>query len=98
MNLYCVMVPTHRNPSGGLFDFKWRRRFSRRHDEAMMINVAILHGGYAFLTRSEGGCMNGVDHFQVEGMRPFLRHSGIAQTCDRSILRTMFSAVTTDPE
>jgi hypothetical protein len=71
MNLYCVMVPTHRNPSGGLFDFKWRRRFSCRHDEAIMMNVAILHGGYTFLPRSEGGWMNGVEHFQVEGMRPF---------------------------
>jgi hypothetical protein len=72
MNLYCVMVPTHRNPSGGLFDFKRRRRFSRRHDEAIMINVAILHGGYTFLARSEGGWMNGIEHFQVEVMRPFL--------------------------
>jgi hypothetical protein len=72
MNLYCVMIPTHRNPNGGLFDFKWRRRFSRRHDEAIMINVAILHGGYTFLPRSEGGWMNGLDHFQIEGMRPFL--------------------------
>jgi hypothetical protein len=72
MNLYFVMIPTHRNPNGRWFDFKWRRKFSRRHDESIMMIVAILHGGYTFLPRSEGGWMNGPYNFQVEGMRPFL--------------------------
>jgi hypothetical protein len=74
MNLYCVMIPTHRNRKlkGGWFDFKWRRKFRRRHDETIRKNVAILHGGYTFLSRSEGGWMNGPNNFQVEGVRPFL--------------------------
>jgi hypothetical protein len=72
VNLYFVMIPTHRNPNGGLLDFKWRRRFSRRHDEAIMKSVAVLYGGYTLLPRSEGGWMNDPGIFQVEGMRPFL--------------------------
>ena len=72
VNLYFVMIPTHRNPNGGLLDFKWRRRFSRRHDKAIMRSVAFLYGGYTLLPGSEGCWMNGPGNFQVEGMRPFL--------------------------
>ena len=71
-NLYCVMIPTHRNPTGGWFDFKWRRKFSRRHDEAILANVALLHGGYTMIPRSEGRWMSRPGEFQIEGMRPFL--------------------------
>jgi hypothetical protein len=66
------MIPTHRNPNGGWFDFKWRRRFCRRHDEAIMMSVAVLYGGYTLLPRSEGGWLKGPGSLQVEGMRPFL--------------------------
>lgn len=72
MDLYFVMIPTHRNPKGGWFDFNWRRRFSRSHDKAIMRSVAALYGGYTLLPRSEGGWMNGPGSFQAEGMRPFL--------------------------
>jgi len=71
-NLYCVLIPTHRNPTGRWLDFKWRRKFTRRHDEAILLNVAILHDGYTMIPRSEGGWMSRPGELQIEGMRPFL--------------------------
>ena len=82
MNLYFVMVPTHRNPEPGrLFDFKWRRRFSRPHDEVILVSVAMLHSGYTFLPPSEGAWMRGL-YPQVEGMRPFLFTAGSREQAD----------------
>jgi hypothetical protein len=71
-NLYCVLIPTHRNQTGRWLDFKWRRKFSRRHDEAILKNVALLQDGYTMIPRSEGGWMSRPGELQIEGMRPFL--------------------------
>jgi hypothetical protein len=71
-NLYCVLIPTHRNPTGRWLDFKWWRKFTRRHDKAILLNVAILHEGYTMIPRSEGGWISGLGELQTEGMRPFL--------------------------
>jgi hypothetical protein len=71
-NLYCVLIPTHRNPTGRWLDFKWRRKFSQRHDEAILKNVALLQDGYTMIPRSEGGWMSRPGELQIEGMRPFL--------------------------
>jgi hypothetical protein len=71
-NLYCVLIPTHRNPNGRWSDFKWQRKFSRGHDEAILANVAAMHGGYTMIPSSEGCWWSPQDGFQIEGMRPFL--------------------------
>jgi hypothetical protein len=71
-NLYCVMIPTHRNPTKSWFGFRWRRKFTRRYDDRLMKNVAILHGGYTLMPPSRGCWMHPPGHFQAEGMRPFL--------------------------
>jgi hypothetical protein len=69
--VYCVMIPTHRNPKGR-FDFKWRRKFGRGHHEIIMKNVALIHGGYTLILPSEGCWKLSPDRFQVESMCPFL--------------------------
>lgn len=71
-NLYCVLIPTHRNRTERWFNFKWRRKFRRDHDEVILLNVAALHGGYTMIPRSEGGWMSRPGELQKEGMRPFL--------------------------
>jgi hypothetical protein len=70
--LYCVLIPTHSNPTGGWLGLKWRRKFSRRHDEIILANVVFLHGGYTLIPPCEGGWMHSLGRLQVEGMRPFL--------------------------
>ncbi len=70
--LYCVMVPTHSNPTKGLFGLTYRRKFSRRHDEVILRYVETIHGGWTRLPRSTGAWRTGVDERQIEGMRPFL--------------------------
>jgi hypothetical protein len=71
-NLYCVLIPTHRNPTGRWLDFKWQRKFTRRHDDAILLNVAVLQDGYTMIPRSEGCWMSRPGELQIEGMRPFL--------------------------
>jgi len=70
--LYCVLIPTHSNPTGNWLGLKWRRKFSRRHDDIILANVAILHGGYMLIPPCEGGWMQSLGRLQVEGVRPFL--------------------------
>jgi hypothetical protein len=70
--LYCVMIPTHRNPSWRWLNFEYRRKFSRRHDEAIKKSVATFSGGYTSMPPAEGCWAPRPDVFQHEGMRPFL--------------------------
>lgn len=69
--LICVMVPTHSNPTKGLFGLTYRRKFSRRHDEVILNYVETVHDGWTRLQPATGCWRNG-DERQIEGMRPFL--------------------------
>ena len=70
--VYCVMVPTHSNPTKGLLGITRRRKFSRRHDNVILNYVAVMHGGWTLLPRSRGCWLAGFGEFQMEGMSPFL--------------------------
>jgi hypothetical protein len=70
--LYCAMVPTHRNPTNRWFDFKWLRKFSRRHHETILNHVADRYKGYTLLPASEGCWTKTPGRYQIEPVRPFL--------------------------